>query len=233
MAVQKKKKRGPKPLPPDQGKRVPLNMRTTKELREKMEAAAVASGRSIAQEVEHRLEQSFQGMNLLQSFLSDPEYLGRVLRLLKAKSVLDAVYNAAIDDKHTTPPKRFPSQWHGPLYEKAMAVLAANLVGEAWYDSDVNVFRDMADKLDAMDTDDIEHLDTIAPIASDLAKAIIASRDDPAAQEDAGIHLGLVTLKCFLNNESQKIGKTGFAADGTSITTRLIVNDPKKRYGYG
>jgi len=42
------------------GKRYPLNMRTTKELREKIEAAARASGRSLVQEVEFRLEQSFQ-----------------------------------------------------------------------------------------------------------------------------------------------------------------------------
>jgi hypothetical protein len=44
------------PLP---GKRYPLNMRTTKELRDKIEAAAWASGRSLVQEVEYRLEQSF------------------------------------------------------------------------------------------------------------------------------------------------------------------------------
>jgi hypothetical protein len=41
-----------------EGKRYPLNMRTTKETRERLEAAALASGRSLAQEVEYRLEQS-------------------------------------------------------------------------------------------------------------------------------------------------------------------------------
>jgi len=41
------------------GKRYPLNMRTTRDLREKVEAAARASGRSLVQEVEHRLERSF------------------------------------------------------------------------------------------------------------------------------------------------------------------------------
>jgi adenine/guanine phosphoribosyltransferase-like PRPP-binding protein len=35
-------------------------MRTTKELRDKIEAAATVSGRSLVQEVEFRLEQSFQ-----------------------------------------------------------------------------------------------------------------------------------------------------------------------------
>jgi hypothetical protein len=42
------------------GKRYPLNMRTTKELRGKIEEAAMASGRSLVQEVEFRLERSFR-----------------------------------------------------------------------------------------------------------------------------------------------------------------------------
>jgi len=42
-----------------QGKRYPLNMRTTKEIREKLERAAAQSGRSLVQEVEHRLQKSF------------------------------------------------------------------------------------------------------------------------------------------------------------------------------
>jgi predicted HicB family RNase H-like nuclease len=41
------------------GKRYPLNMRTTKELRDKVDGAAMASGRSLVQEVEFRLERSF------------------------------------------------------------------------------------------------------------------------------------------------------------------------------
>ena len=40
------------------GKRYPLGMRTTKELRESLERSAAKSGRSLAQEVEFRLEQS-------------------------------------------------------------------------------------------------------------------------------------------------------------------------------
>jgi hypothetical protein len=40
-------------------KRYPLNMRTTKEIRERLEGAAAKSGRSLAQEVEYRLERSF------------------------------------------------------------------------------------------------------------------------------------------------------------------------------
>jgi hypothetical protein len=51
----------PKTTKPTGGaKRYPLNMRTTRETRERLEAAAAASGRSLAQEVEFRLEQSFR-----------------------------------------------------------------------------------------------------------------------------------------------------------------------------
>jgi hypothetical protein len=44
-----------------EGKRYPLNMRTTFELRRDLEVAAKASGRSLAQEAEYRLERSFLG----------------------------------------------------------------------------------------------------------------------------------------------------------------------------
>ncbi|MET0528086.1 MAG: hypothetical protein ABW003_07040 [Microvirga sp.] len=40
------------------GKRVPLNMKTTREVRAKLEAAADASGRSLTHEVEHQVELS-------------------------------------------------------------------------------------------------------------------------------------------------------------------------------
>ncbi|MGA0595152.1 TraY domain-containing protein [Enterovirga sp. CN4-39] len=46
-------------VPEGEGKRVPVMSRTTKELRAKLEEAAAASGRSLGQEVEYRLEQSF------------------------------------------------------------------------------------------------------------------------------------------------------------------------------
>ena len=47
------------PLEVEKGKRHPLNMRATRELRGKIEAAAWRSGRSMTQEVEYRLERSF------------------------------------------------------------------------------------------------------------------------------------------------------------------------------
>jgi hypothetical protein len=51
------------------GKRHPLNMRTTLETRQRLETAAAANGRSLAQEVEARLERSF----LEEAALGGPE----------------------------------------------------------------------------------------------------------------------------------------------------------------
>src|SRR5262245_54272080 len=59
------------------GKRYPLNMRTTKELRDKIEEAATASGRSLVQEVEFRLERSFKDEDAYGG-----RYLSAVFRLL-------------------------------------------------------------------------------------------------------------------------------------------------------
>lgn len=42
------------------GKRFPLNLRTTQEIREQLEEAARMSGRSLAQEIETRVEQTFR-----------------------------------------------------------------------------------------------------------------------------------------------------------------------------
>ena len=42
-----------------EGKLNPMSFRATPELRAKLEAAASKAGRSLTQEVEHRLEQSF------------------------------------------------------------------------------------------------------------------------------------------------------------------------------
>jgi hypothetical protein len=53
--------------PPTPGQRVPLGLRTTAETKRKLEAAAIESGRSISQEAELRLEQSFEREFVLKS----------------------------------------------------------------------------------------------------------------------------------------------------------------------
>jgi hypothetical protein len=62
------------------GKRYPLNMRTTRELRKRVEAAARASGRSLAAEVEYRLEQSIDHDNRLRENRAHTQMIHEMIR---------------------------------------------------------------------------------------------------------------------------------------------------------
>ena len=61
---------GRKPKPEGEAKRVPLGMRTTPLVRQRLEEAAARSGRSLAQEVELRLERSFEFEDLIDTAIS-------------------------------------------------------------------------------------------------------------------------------------------------------------------
>jgi hypothetical protein len=58
--MDEQRKRGRPPKPEEEVRRHPIGVRTTRALKEKIEDAAAATGRSVAQEVEARLEQSFR-----------------------------------------------------------------------------------------------------------------------------------------------------------------------------
>jgi hypothetical protein len=73
-------RRGRPPLPPEDGKRYPLGIRTTKALRERILKASRASGRSLAQEIEFRLEQSFERDDFLRVVERRIRFLTRELR---------------------------------------------------------------------------------------------------------------------------------------------------------
>ena len=70
QALKRAARRGRPPLPAGEGKRHPLGIRTTKQLREQLEQAAKSSGRSLAQEVEYRLEKSFDQSQMTEVFLN-------------------------------------------------------------------------------------------------------------------------------------------------------------------
>jgi hypothetical protein len=53
------RRRGRPALPAEEAKRHPLGIRTTKKLKDLLQRAADSSGRSVAQEIEFRLEQCF------------------------------------------------------------------------------------------------------------------------------------------------------------------------------
>lgn len=58
------------------GKKLPMNMRTTAELRGKIERAAGQSGRSLVQEVEHRVERSFYNDDVVAAMTTLFGYIG-------------------------------------------------------------------------------------------------------------------------------------------------------------
>jgi hypothetical protein len=64
-------------------KRHPLNMRTTKAVRERLEASARANGGSLMKDVEARIERSFELDDVLAEILRKIDAL-RVARLLAA-----------------------------------------------------------------------------------------------------------------------------------------------------
>jgi hypothetical protein len=78
------------------GKRYPLNMRTTFDVRQKLEEAAIVSGRSLAQEAEYRIQQTFQNQKVLHEALDlsfGPHTSG--LLLLVGRAIRDTTQKAS------------------------------------------------------------------------------------------------------------------------------------------
>src|SRR4051794_16631558 len=65
MARQPRKRPGRPARELEPGERVPMSFRVRPELKRRMDAAAAESGRSVAQEIELRLERSFEREALL------------------------------------------------------------------------------------------------------------------------------------------------------------------------
>lgn len=66
------------------GKRFPLNMRTTEATRDKLAMAAEHSGRSLAQEVEYRLEWSFNAAKHFEDALGGPDVRNKIMLMASA-----------------------------------------------------------------------------------------------------------------------------------------------------
>jgi predicted component of type VI protein secretion system len=72
---------------PVKGKRYPLNMRTTFEVRQQLEVSAAASGRSLAQEAEYRIERAYLDLRLMIEALGreyDPRLAGILFAVAEA-----------------------------------------------------------------------------------------------------------------------------------------------------
>ena len=83
-------------LPPGKGKRVPLNMRTTRERRKALENAAASSGRSLVQEVEYRLDRSFLEEDHLSLICGDTRTARFVSEILDSKRLIEAYQEQSV-----------------------------------------------------------------------------------------------------------------------------------------
>jgi hypothetical protein len=63
----------------EQGKRYPIAIRTTKFLKERLERASKASGRSLAQELEFRLERSFEVQDITKAVSPLIDQIGKLV----------------------------------------------------------------------------------------------------------------------------------------------------------
>ena len=86
-------------LPPGEGKVAPLNMRTTKEFRARLEKAAADSGRSLVQEVETRVERSFLVEDHLTVIADDPATAVFVREMLEAQRLIETDQGKSVWDE--------------------------------------------------------------------------------------------------------------------------------------
>lgn len=97
------------------GKLYPLSMRTTKEIREKLDAAAQANGRSLAQEVEERLYSTF--INRDEIFGGDDLYRLMSMMALAIRTIEEA------DGE----------RWHYPMTRPKVAAVCPEIVNMMAY----------------------------------------------------------------------------------------------------
>jgi hypothetical protein len=129
MASKRTATRRPRKQQSEPGKRFPLNMRTTREVREQLEAAAKASGRSLAQETEHRIARSFERQGLLHEVLelSFGSVLGGLL-LMAGAAMRDAGSEGAFQE---TGRLESMARWPDSATGFDQAKIAADVIFEA------------------------------------------------------------------------------------------------------
>ena len=85
-------------LPPGKGKRVPLNMRTTQEVRDRLEKNAADSGRSLVQEVEYQLDRAFLVQDHLAFISGDHRTADFVRTLVEVQKLIETYQGQSVWD---------------------------------------------------------------------------------------------------------------------------------------
>ncbi|MET3694583.1 Arc family DNA-binding protein [Methylobacterium goesingense] len=101
MASSEGRKRGGQPKPPEERKRNNLTFRARDELREQIRISAEASGRSVSEEIEHRLELSLARAEQIQADLGEDIF--RIARAMASSltHIQDWKDKTWIDDDET------------------------------------------------------------------------------------------------------------------------------------
>ena len=97
-AKRSKRKMGRPPLPPAERKLPSMGFRPTRELRGKLEDAAVFSGRSKTQEIESRLEQSFSDQDVRFAEFGGEAIYQFMKRLARIAQIVEWRTNASFED---------------------------------------------------------------------------------------------------------------------------------------
>jgi hypothetical protein len=140
------------------GKRVSLNMKTTEKTREMLVRAAAASGRSLVQEVEHRVERSLVGEaelygDWLTLYRLSQQYFRSlaILRKMNGRATVDAlqVAFAAIIDAACS----------GPLSDERMKRLQLEIIPELGRRGGNNTAGIVMDALNVLSASGLADLD--------------------------------------------------------------------------
>ena len=135
---------GRKPLRQGKVKRDAFTVRTTSELRSKMEAAAARSGRSLSQEIDHRLEMSFVAGEIVTALSADSVLADKLLEVIKIKAALSEALAPA--DLWATIDAQKP-RWDDQLFSRTMGSVADVLIGGI-YPDDLDSLQPLLDLFD-------------------------------------------------------------------------------------
>jgi uncharacterized protein (DUF1778 family) len=112
----------PKKFAASEARRAALNMKTTVDLRERLEKAAAASGRALTHEVEHRIEKSFLEDEL------------RAYRALKEGDEPTRQLGESIQLTIGLLNNRFEENWQNSYAARAAVRRALDVLLQRWFD---------------------------------------------------------------------------------------------------
>jgi hypothetical protein len=133
--MEEKRRRGRPARPPAPGERVPMSWRVTPGLKAELDRLAAQSGRSVAQEIEQRLEASFQDERRLKDafdLMLGPQFSGIVILLAYAmRDASEIAHRVAQFYARHYGDEAPPDDWVSDPFSYDQMVQAATMILEA------------------------------------------------------------------------------------------------------